>query len=48
MTDLLATLKNFGFPVFVAAFLLIRIEPTLKKIETTCARLLQYMQNHHQ
>ena len=45
MESLLPALKEFGFPVFVAAFLLVRIEPTLKNIHSTMARILQFLQD---
>jgi len=33
--DLYQILKDFGFPVFVSAFLLVRLEPTLMRVNET-------------
>jgi len=46
MQETILLVRDVGFPIFVALFLLIRIHPTLKKIEITLARFLQFMQNH--
>jgi hypothetical protein len=46
MNEIIPIIRDFGFPVFVAAFVLIRIEPTLKKLEVTCANILLFLQNH--
>jgi len=37
-------IKDVGFPVFVACYLLIRLEPTLKRIGEINAQLLCYLQ----
>ena len=47
MNETINIVKEIGFPLFAAVYLLLRIDPTLRKIEITCARLLQYLQNHH-
>lgn len=36
-------IQNFGFPVLVATYLLIRIEPVLKQIAVTQAAQLELM-----
>lgn len=45
MEPLTVFLREFGFPVFVAGFLLLRIEPTLKEMNLTMARMLQFLQD---
>lgn len=46
MSDIVAILRDFGFPVFVAAFLLLRLEQTIRRLEITCAKILVFLQNH--
>lgn len=46
MTDLIAIIKDVGFPIFVSVFLLVRIEPTMKRLEITISQLLQFLQDN--
>ena len=46
MDNIITFIDRIGFPVFVSVFLLIRINPALQQINTTLARLLQYLENH--
>jgi len=46
MSDIITIIKDIGFPIFVSLFLLIRIEPTLKKLEITIAQTLQFLQDN--
>ncbi|MBS3970939.1 MAG: YvrJ family protein [Clostridia bacterium] len=39
MEEFLFAASNFGFPVVVASYLLIRIEPTLKNLQKSIALL---------
>ncbi|MCK4624310.1 MAG: YvrJ family protein [Phycisphaerae bacterium] len=48
MESFMVVIKEFGFPVFVAGFLLVRIEPTLKHINVTLGRILQFLQDNGQ
>jgi len=45
MTEIIAIIKDVGFPIFVSVFLLIRIEPTLKHLNITITRILQFMED---
>jgi len=47
MNALITFIKELGFPIFVALFLLIRIEPTLRRLEITITQILQFLNNHH-
>jgi hypothetical protein len=37
--DVLAILKDFGFPVFVAVFVLCRLEPAVKRLDQSISAL---------
>jgi len=37
--DILAILKDFGFPAFVAIFVLCRLEPAVKKLDQSISSL---------
>ena len=39
MEEFLFAVSNFGFPIIVASYLLIRIEPTLKSLQKSIALL---------
>jgi len=39
MEEFLFAVSNFGFPIVVATYLLIRIEPTLKNLQKSIALL---------
>lgn len=43
MDQIVSLISNLGFPIFVAVFLLIRIEPTLKKLQITLTEILTYL-----
>lgn len=47
MNEAIAFVKELGFPVFVAAFLLIRIEPTLRRLEVTLTKILTFLEANH-
>jgi len=46
MDPFIQIIKDIGFPIFVSLFLLIRIEPTLNRLEKTLAQILFYL-NHN-
>jgi len=35
MTDIVAFIQQVGFPIFVAVYLLLRLEPTVAKLDKT-------------
>lgn len=45
MDPLIATIKEVGFPIFISLVLLLRIEPTLRRLEITMNKILFYL-NH--
>lgn len=46
MNEWVSFIQNVGFPIFVSLFLLVRIEPTLKRISEVMAQILQHMEDH--
>jgi len=38
-------ISSVGFPIFVSVFLLVRIEPTLKRITEVMTKILQHMED---
>ena len=44
MEQFVSLIQNVGFPIFVSVFLLVRIEPTLKKITEVMAQILLFME----
>lgn len=44
MQAVVSFIQDVGFPIFVSCFLLIRIEPTLKKIGETMAQILIFLE----
>ena len=46
MNDIIVIIRDLGFPIFVAVFLLIRIEPTLRRLEVTIAKILTYLEKN--
>lgn len=43
MEYVVSLIRDFGFPIFVSVFLLIRIEPTLHRLDISIARLLEHL-----
>lgn len=41
MEDLLRTIGNFGFPIVVSAYLLLRLEVKLERVATTISELAE-------
>jgi len=39
MTELVGLLRDFGFPVFVAVFVLVRIEPAIRGLTDTLSKM---------
>ena len=46
MHDIIAAIKDIGFPIVVATLLLVRVEPTMRRIETTMSKILDFMNQH--
>ena len=46
MDQWVSVISNVGFPIFVSFFLLVRIEPTLKRISEVMSKILQHMEDH--
>lgn len=43
MSDLVSFVRDLGFPIFVAVFVLVRMEPTLNRLDKTIAKLLEHL-----
>jgi len=43
MEKYIEIISNVGFPIFIAVFLLIRIEPTLKRLERTLNKICFFL-----
>lgn len=43
MTEIIQFIKDLGFPIFVSVFLLIRIEPTLNRLDKSIIKLLEHL-----
>lgn len=43
MKEIVDLIKDLGFPTFVALVLLLRIEPTLKRLELTLTKIHTFM-----
>jgi len=46
MKDIIFIIQNVGFPVFVAVFVLIRLEPTIRRLEVTITKILAYLEKN--
>lgn len=46
MEDLLMQVANFGFPMVLAMYLLIRIEGKLEALTTSLTKLTLFLQEH--
>lgn len=46
MDDIATIISNVGFPIFTAVFLLVRIEPTLNRLEKTISKILFFMERN--
>ena len=47
MTGVVSFIRELGFPIFVAVFLLLRMEPTLQKLDKSIALLLEHLKNRN-
>jgi len=45
MEPVMSMISNVGFPIFIAVFLLIRIEPTMKRLDITIAKILYFLEH---
>jgi hypothetical protein len=43
MQDFISLIREFGFPVFVACFLLLKMQPTLHSLDKSIARLIEHL-----
>jgi len=46
MAEIIAFIKELGFPIFVSVFLLLRIEPTLHRLDKSITALLEHLKNN--
>lgn len=46
MDNMITIISNVGFPIFIAVFLLVRIEPTLKNLEKTISKVLFFLERN--
>ncbi len=46
MDNMITIISNVGFPIFVAVFLLVRIEPTLNRLGKTIDRILIFLERN--
>lgn len=44
MGDFISAISNVGFPICVAVFLLIRIDPAIRELSSTLRELQSYME----
>ena len=46
MDNFVSIISNVGFPIFIAVFLLIRIEPTLNRLDKTISKILFFLERN--
>ena len=46
MDNITNIISNVGFPIFVAVFLLVRIEPTLRHLDKTISKILFFLERN--
>ena len=46
MDNFVSIISNVGFPIFIAVFLLVRIEPTLNRLDKTIAKILFFLKHN--
>lgn len=46
MDSITSIISNVGFPIFTAVFLLVRIEPTLNRLDKTISKILFFMERN--
>ena len=46
MDNMITIISNVGFPIFIAVFLLIRIEPTLNRLDKTISKILFFLERN--
>lgn len=44
-TEIVTFIRDLGFPIFVSVFVLLRMEPTLHKLDKSIARLLEHLKS---
>lgn len=42
-SEIVSFIKDLGFPIFVSVFVLLRMEPTLHRLDKSIARLLEHL-----
>jgi len=47
MEDYISIISNVGFPIFLALFLLIRVEPTLRHLQKTIDKVLFFLEHNN-
>lgn len=46
MDNIISVISNVGFPIFIAVFLLVRIEPTLNRLDKTISKILFFLERN--